>query len=140
MFVCTICNFHSFIRPKLQCMLPPEDKEHDIRLQTKKRELKLRTLNLTLGANIIVQVRQHGVLGVTIDEELKWQPQIDNVCKQFEIYSCWVSLGIMLIVIVANCYLKFTCWQTNYASAMWINMLLRLASTTPILSTTEQQN
>ena len=48
----------------------------------KKRQLKLRTLNLTLGANIIVQVRQHGVLGVTTDEELKWQPHIDNVCKQ----------------------------------------------------------
>ena len=122
----------------LDCRQQQQQKKQ--KTKTKKRQLKLRTLNLTLGANIVVQVRQHGVLGVTIDEELKWQPHTDNVCKQFEIYSCWVSLGIMLIVIVANCYLKSTCWQTNYASAMWINMVWRLTSITPILSTTEQKN
>ena len=44
-----------------------------------KHQLKPLILNLTLGTNITEQVR---VLGITIDEELKWQPHIDNICKQ----------------------------------------------------------
>ena len=47
-----------------------------------KHQLKPLILNLTLGTNIIEQVREHRVLGITIDEELKWQPHIDNICKQ----------------------------------------------------------
>ena len=39
------------------------------------------TLNLTLGKTPVQQVREHRVLGVIIDEELKWQSHIDNVCK-----------------------------------------------------------
>ena len=39
-------------------------------------------LNLTLGTNIIKQVCEHRVLGITIDEGLKWQPHIDNICKK----------------------------------------------------------
>ena len=39
------------------------------------------TLNLTLGKTPVQQLREHRVLGVIIDEELKWQSHIDNVCK-----------------------------------------------------------
>ena len=39
------------------------------------------TLNLTLRKTRVQQVREHRVLGVIIDEELKWQSHIDNVCK-----------------------------------------------------------
>ena len=39
------------------------------------------TLNLTLGKTPVQQVREHRVLGVIIDEELKWQSHIGNVCK-----------------------------------------------------------
>ena len=39
-------------------------------------------LKLTLGAKLIEQVREHRVLGVTLDEELKWQSHIDSVCKR----------------------------------------------------------
>ena len=39
------------------------------------------TLNLTLGKSPVQQVREHRVLGVIIDEELKWQSHIDNICK-----------------------------------------------------------
>ena len=39
------------------------------------------TLNLTLGKTPVQQVREHRVLGVIIDEELKWQSHIDNMCK-----------------------------------------------------------
>ena len=40
-------------------------------------------LKLTLGTDIVEQVRQHRALGVTLDEQLKWQSHIDNVRKQF---------------------------------------------------------
>ena len=52
-------------------------------------------LMLTLGTSITEQVREHGVLGVTLDEELKWQSHIDGVNKQLEIYFCLASLSTM---------------------------------------------
>ena len=48
-----------------------------------KHQRKPLMLKLTLGANLIEQVREHRVLGVTLDEELKWQSYIDSVCKKF---------------------------------------------------------
>ena len=36
-----------------------------------KHQRKLLMLKLTLGASLIEQVREHRVLGVTLDEELK---------------------------------------------------------------------
>ena len=62
----------------------------------RRHRLKPLMLNLTLDTNIMEQVREHRVLRVTTDEELKWQPHIDNVCKQLEINFCWASLGSML--------------------------------------------
>ena len=47
-----------------------------------KHQLKPLILNLILGTNIIEQVREHRVLGITTDEELKWQLHIDNTCEQ----------------------------------------------------------
>ena len=47
-----------------------------------KHQLKPLMFKLTLGTNIVKQVREHRVLRVTLDEELKWQSHIDNVCKQ----------------------------------------------------------
>ena len=39
---------------------------------------------LTLGANLLEQVREQRVFGLTLDEELKWLSHIDNVCKQLD--------------------------------------------------------
>ena len=41
-----------------------------------KYQRKPLTLNLNLGKNYVEQVREHRVLGVVTDDELKWQPQI----------------------------------------------------------------
>ena len=48
-----------------------------------KHQLKPPMLKLTLGTNIIEQVCEHRVLGVTLEEELKWQSYTDYVCEQF---------------------------------------------------------
>ena len=47
--------------------------------------------NLTLGIDIVVQIHEHRVLGVTLDEELKWQSHNDNVCKQLarNLFYAW---------------------------------------------------
>ena len=47
-----------------------------------KHQLKPLMLKLTLGTDIVEQVREHRVLGVTLDDELNWQSHIDNVCKR----------------------------------------------------------
>ena len=51
-------------------------------LTTKQRhQRRPLTLNLTLEKSPVQQVCEHRVLGVIIDEELKWQSHIDNICK-----------------------------------------------------------
>ena len=60
-----------------------------------KHQLKPLMLKLTNGTDIVKQVREHRVVGVTLDEELKWQSHIDNVCKQLKLYFCLASLSPM---------------------------------------------
>ena len=88
-----------------------------------KHQLKPLILNLTLGTNIIEQVREHRVLGIAIDEELKWQPHIDNICKQ-------VAQNLFLLVQLRK-YVDIDCRKLffnahlmahiNYASTVWSN-------------------
>ena len=58
---------------KTKCMVLTARQKHQRRPLTR---------NLTLGKTAVQQVREHRVLGVIIDEELKWQSHIDNVCKR----------------------------------------------------------
>ena len=48
----------------------------------KKRQLKPLILKFTPGTNIVEQVCEHRVRGVSLSEELKWQSHTDDVCKQ----------------------------------------------------------
>ena len=86
-----------------------------------KHQLKPLMLNLTLSANITEQVREHRVLGITIDGELKWQPHIDNICKQ-------VARNLFLLSQLRK-YVGIDCRKLfftarllahiNYASTVW---------------------
>ena len=88
-----------------------------------KHQLKPLILHLILGTNIIEQVREHSVLGITIDKELKWQPHIDNICKQ-------VARNLFLLVQLRK-YVDIDCRKLffnahlmahiNYASTVWSN-------------------
>ena len=88
-----------------------------------KYQLKPLILNLTLGTNIIEQVREHRVLGITIDEELKWQPHIDNICKQ--VARNYFLLGQLRKYVDIDCRkLSFNAHlmaHINYASTVWSN-------------------
>ena len=46
-----------------------------------KHQLSPLQLKLTLEKTDTEQVREHRVLGVTIDAEMKWQSHLSNVCK-----------------------------------------------------------
>ena len=78
---------------------------------------------LTLGANLIDQVCEHGVLGVTLNEELKWQSHIDTVCKKlarnlFLHGQLKHYLSIDCRKIFFNAHLLA---HINYASTLWSN-------------------
>ena len=88
-----------------------------------KHQLKPLMLNLTLGTNIIEQVREHRVLGITIDEEIKWQPHIDNIRKQVARNLC--LLGRLRKYVDIDCRKLFfnphLLAHINYASTAWSN-------------------
>ena len=46
-----------------------------------KHQLSPLQLKLTLEKRYIEQVHEYHVLGVTIDDEMKWQSHLSNVCK-----------------------------------------------------------
>ena len=88
-----------------------------------KHQCKPLMLKLTLGANLIDQVCEHGVLGVTLNEELKWQSHIDTVCKK-------LARNLFLHGQLKH-YLSIDCRKMffnahllahiNYASTLWSN-------------------
>ena len=80
-------------------------------------------LKLTLGAKLIEQVREHRVLGVTLDEELKWQSYIDSVCKKFA--RNLFLLGQLKHCVSIDCLKMFfnahLLAHINYAFTLWSN-------------------
>ena len=88
-----------------------------------KHQRKPLMLKLTLGASLIEQVREHRVLGVRLDEELKWQSHIDSVCKKFA--RNLFLLGQLKHYVSTDCLKMFFNAQLlahiNYASTLWSN-------------------
>ena len=107
----------------------PEKTKSMVLASRQKHQLKPLILNLILGTNIIEQVREHRVLGITTDEELKWQLHIDNICKQ-------VARNLFLLVQLRK-YVDIDCRKLffnahlmphiNYTSTVWSNATSPLA-------------
>ena len=86
-----------------------------------KHQLKLPKLNLTIQSKPIEQVATHRLLGVTIDEQLKWEPHIKTICDK-------VSKNIFLLSKLKY-YLNFESRKLffhahikshiDYASTIW---------------------
>jgi hypothetical protein len=111
-------------------------------------------LNLCLKSGVVEQVKTHKVLGVTIDDELKWQAHIVNVCKS--VARNVHLLGKLKLYVDLDARLMFfnahILSHINYASTVWsgagdihlkkLNSLHRRAAkslvSNPYLSTDEK--
>jgi hypothetical protein len=112
-------------------------------------------LNLSIGSEPVEQVNTHRVLGVTIDEEFKWQTHIVNICKT--VARNVHLLGKLKLYVEQDARLMFfnahILSYINYASTVWcgagevhlkkkLNSLHRRAAkslvTNPYLSTDEK--
>ena len=62
-------------------VLNPQKTECMVVAVRQKQQIKPLTLNLAIENHTIKQVAEHRLLGVTIDEQLKWKAHIKNVCK-----------------------------------------------------------
>jgi hypothetical protein len=111
-------------------------------------------LNLSIGSESVEQVNTHRVLGVTIDEEFKWQTHIINICKT--VARNVHLLGKLKLYVDQDARLMFfnahILSHINYASTVWcgagevhlkrLNSLHRRAAkslvTNPYLSTDEK--
>ena len=71
------CRNRMALNPtKTKCMLMAT------RQKTQKKQLPL---NLKFETTPIEQVSKHHLLGVTVDEQLKWQTHINNICRTVSI-------------------------------------------------------
>ena len=82
------CRNRMALNPtKTKCMLMATRQKHQ------KKQLPL---NLKFETTPIEQVSKHRLLGVTVDEQLKWQTHINNICRI-------VSRNIFLLSKQPNC-------------------------------------
>jgi hypothetical protein len=101
---------------------PKKTKSMVITSRQKHQRLPLK-LNLCIGTDNVEQVKTHRVLGVTIDDELKWQTHITNVCKTVarNVYL----LGKLKFYVDSDARLMFfnahVMSHINYASTVWSN-------------------
>ena len=114
--------FDDFVK-MMDMVVHPGKTKSMVLVSREKHQLKSLIHNLTLGTNITEQVREHRVLGITIDEELKWQRHTDNICKQ--VARNLFLLGQLRKYVDSNCRKLFfnahLMVHINYASTEWSN-------------------
>ena len=64
----------------LMCLHPEKTKCMVIATRQKHQRSPLR-LKLDIDSKTVVQVKEHRVLGIAIDDEFKWQSHVSNICK-----------------------------------------------------------
>ena len=62
-------------------LIHPQKTKSMIITTRQKHQLASLSLNLSLDGNSIDQVHEHRLLGITIDDQLKWQAHTNNLCK-----------------------------------------------------------
>lgn len=78
-------------------------------------------LNLVIGNDSIEQIKSHRVLGITVDEELRWHFHINNVCKTVARNIYLLSkLKLYVDKQALNLFFHAHCMShINYASSVW---------------------
>jgi hypothetical protein len=133
---------------------PEKTKSMVVTTRQKHQRQKLK-LNLTIQSTVIEQVREHKVLGIILDEEMKWQSHINHINKilsrnlfLLSQLKPYVDTDARLTFFYAHCLSHI-----NYASNVWcgasanhikhLNSLHRRAAklilSDPSLTTEEKQ-
>ena len=71
---------YGWCKNNLMCLHPEKTKCMVIATRQKHQRSPLR-LKLDINSKTVVQVKEHRVLGITIDDEFKWQSHVSNICK-----------------------------------------------------------
>jgi hypothetical protein len=119
-----------------------------------KHQIQPLTLNLFINSCMIEQVKEHKVLGITLDQTLSWKPHIDSVCKRlsqnlFLLSQLKFYLNNHALKIFFHAHIMS---HINYASTIWsgasknnltkLNSLhrraVKLISDTPLVSTDQK--
>ena len=104
----------------LMCLRPEKKNCVVIATRQKHQRSPLR-LKLDINSKIVVQVKEHRVLGITIEDEFKWQSQVSNICKT-------VSKNIFLMSqlkryvsfqILKICYSSHILPHISFSSTVW---------------------
>ena len=112
--IMTWCNSnHMLLNPtKTKSMLITTRQKH---------QRKPQNLKLTLGSNVIEQVSKHRLLGVIVDDKLKWEPHIDKICKMMS-RNIFLLSKLKHLVHIDHCKLFFNSHiksHFDYASTIW---------------------
>ena len=86
-----------------------------------KHQLSRLPLDLVLNRAKIYQVSEHRLLGITIDNKLRWDSHINNVCKTvskqiFLLSKLWYIVDIDTRKLFFNAHIKP---HIDYASVVW---------------------
>jgi hypothetical protein len=103
--------------------LNPQKTKSMVIASRQKHQREPLTIKLSIGSTCVEQVDSHKVLGVTVDDEMRWHTHINNVCKTVSrnIYllkklSYYVDSDIQKLFFYAHCLSHI-----NYASNIWCN-------------------
>ena len=104
-----------------EMVLHPEKTQCMVITSRQKHQRKPLTLDLKLESTSLRQVHTHKVLGIYIDQELKWQSHIEHVCKTvsknvFLLHKLkhYVNTDVRKLFFHAHCLSHI-----NYASTIW---------------------
>ena len=104
-------------------VLHPEKTQCMVITSRQKHQREPLTLDIKLQSNSLRQVHTHKVLGVYIDQELKWQSHIEYVCKTvsrnvflLNKLKHYVNTDARKLFFQAHCLSHI-----NYASMIWCN-------------------
>ena len=138
-----------------QMMIQPKKTKCMVITSRQKHQLKPLTLNLSIDSNTIEQVHTHKVLGVLIDDQLRWENHISSLSKKLarslfllNRLKFYIDADARKIFFSAHCLSHI-----NFASTVWSsaaeNHLIKLNSLykraakiilpDPLLSTLQKQ-
>ena len=106
-----------------EMMIQPKKSKCMVITSRQKHQLEPLTLNLSIDSNTIEQVHTHKVLGINIDDELRWENHINSLSKKLARNMFLLNrLKFYIDVDARKMFFNAHCLShINYASTIWSN-------------------